>query len=191
MLENKTQVETVGLSSRLYFKGIIRPNDIQYFTVYSIDKYNVEKALDILYFILSDDDFEIQSKIYSFNLRLVLKHILLSQDDFFRSLFVWSWFLDKSQCQRQSLCQPSVRSLCSDLPRYRKYYNCTLFVCLGDGSVYYFVNKRVNEAVCDKYLDAIAACQQVPFRINTLYCSKCMSCVAFKSYLHTTFSTNC
>ena len=29
----------------------------------------------VLYFILSDDDFEIKSKIYSFNLRLVLKHI--------------------------------------------------------------------------------------------------------------------
>ena len=37
-------------------------------------------------FILSDDDFEIKSKIYSFNLRLVLKHILHSQDDFFRNL---------------------------------------------------------------------------------------------------------
>ena len=34
----------------------------------------------VLYFILSDDDFEIKSKIYSFNLRLVLKHILHSQD---------------------------------------------------------------------------------------------------------------
>ena len=31
---------------------------------------------EVLYFILSDDDFEIKSKIYSFNLRLVLKHIL-------------------------------------------------------------------------------------------------------------------
>ena len=36
--------------------------------------------------ILSDNDFEIRSKIYSFNLRLVLKHILHSQDDFFRNL---------------------------------------------------------------------------------------------------------
>ena len=37
--------------------------------------------------MLSDDDFEIKSKIYSFNLRLVLKHILHSRDDFFRNLF--------------------------------------------------------------------------------------------------------
>ena len=40
----------------------------------------------VLYFILSDDDFEIKPKIYSFNLRLVLKHILHSQDVFFRNL---------------------------------------------------------------------------------------------------------
>ena len=61
MLQNKTQVETVNF--RLYFKVIIRHSDI-----------------------LSDDDFEIKSKIYSFNLRLVLKHILHSQDVFFRNL---------------------------------------------------------------------------------------------------------
>ena len=36
--------------------------------------------------ILSDDDFEIKSKIYSFNLRFVLKHILHSQDVFFLNL---------------------------------------------------------------------------------------------------------
>ena len=36
--------------------------------------------------MMSDDDFEIKSKIYSFNLRLVLKHILHSQDVFFRNL---------------------------------------------------------------------------------------------------------
>ena len=40
----------------------------------------------VLYFILSDDDFEIKSKIYSVNLRLVLKHILPSHDVFFRNL---------------------------------------------------------------------------------------------------------
>ena len=40
----------------------------------------------VLYFILSDDYFEIKSKVYSFNLRLVLKHILHSQDVFFRNL---------------------------------------------------------------------------------------------------------
>ena len=34
----------------------------------------------VLYSILSDDDFEIKSKIYSFNLHVVLKHILHSQD---------------------------------------------------------------------------------------------------------------
>ena len=39
-----------------------------------------------LYFILSDDDFEIKSKIYSLNPRLVLKHIFHSQDVFFRNL---------------------------------------------------------------------------------------------------------
>ena len=43
-------------------------------------------ALKVLHFILSDDDFEIKSKIYSFNLRLVLKHILHFQDVFFRNL---------------------------------------------------------------------------------------------------------
>ena len=43
----------------------------------------------VLYFILSEDDFEIKSKIYSLNLRLVLNHILYSQDVFlsFRNLF--------------------------------------------------------------------------------------------------------
>ena len=34
----------------------------------------------------------------------------------------------------------------------------------------------------------IAACQQIPFAINALYCSKCISSVAFKSYLHTTYT---
>jgi hypothetical protein len=34
----------------------------------------------VLYFILSEDDFEIKSKIYSFNLRFVFNHILNSQD---------------------------------------------------------------------------------------------------------------
>ena len=49
----------------------------------------------VLYFILSDDDFEIKSKIYSFNLRLVLKHILHSQDVFFRNLlFTLATFLN-------------------------------------------------------------------------------------------------
>ena len=61
MLQNKTQVEAVNF--RLYFKVIIRQNH---------------------------DDFEIKSKIYSFNLRLVLKHILHSQDVFFRNLLFTS-----------------------------------------------------------------------------------------------------
>jgi hypothetical protein len=34
----------------------------------------------VLYFILSEDDFEIKSKIYSLKLRLVLNYILNSQD---------------------------------------------------------------------------------------------------------------
>jgi hypothetical protein len=34
----------------------------------------------VLYFILSEDDFEIKSKIYSLNLRLLLNYILNSQD---------------------------------------------------------------------------------------------------------------
>ena len=34
----------------------------------------------VLYFILSEDDFEIKSKIYNFKLRLVLNYILNSQD---------------------------------------------------------------------------------------------------------------
>ena len=46
----------------------------------------IYQSCKVLYFILSDDDFEIKSKIYSFNLRLVLKHILHSQDVFFRNL---------------------------------------------------------------------------------------------------------
>jgi hypothetical protein len=38
--------------------------------------------------ILSEDDFEIKSKIYSLNLRLVLNNILYSQDVLsFRNLF--------------------------------------------------------------------------------------------------------
>ena len=42
----------------------------------------------VLYFILSEDDFEIMSKIYSLKLRLVLNHILNSQDfPYFRNLF--------------------------------------------------------------------------------------------------------
>ena len=40
----------------------------------------------VLYFILSDDDFEIKSKIYSFNRHVILKHILHSQDVIFRNL---------------------------------------------------------------------------------------------------------
>ena len=43
----------------------------------------------LLYFILSEDDFEIKSKIYSLNLRLVLNHILYSEDVLsFRNLFL-------------------------------------------------------------------------------------------------------
>ena len=63
MLQNKTQVETVNF--RLYFKVVIRQNN---------------------------DDFEIKSKIYSFNLRLVLKHVLHPQDVFFRNLLFTSSF---------------------------------------------------------------------------------------------------
>ena len=50
MLQNKTQVETV--SFQLYFKVIITQNDV--LTSVGLN-------------ILSDDDLEIQSKIYSFN----------------------------------------------------------------------------------------------------------------------------
>ena len=60
---------------------------MKYNTIYLyLDIYNY-LCCKVLYFILSDDDFEIKSKIYSFNLRFVLKHILHSQDDFFRNLF--------------------------------------------------------------------------------------------------------
>ena len=42
----------------------------------------------VSYFILSEDDFEIKSKIYSLKLRLVLNYILNSQDVlYFRNLF--------------------------------------------------------------------------------------------------------
>ena len=40
----------------------------------------------VLYFIVSDDDFEITSKIYSCSLRLLLKHIFHSEDVIFRNL---------------------------------------------------------------------------------------------------------
>jgi hypothetical protein len=47
----------------------------------------------VLYFILSEDDFEIKSKIYSLNLRLVLNHILNYQDVLsFRNLFLLYFF---------------------------------------------------------------------------------------------------
>ena len=49
-------------------------------------------SFKILYFILSDDDFEIKLKIYSFNLHLVLKHILHSQDVFFGICFLLYFF---------------------------------------------------------------------------------------------------
>ena len=34
----------------------------------------------------------------------------------------------------------SASDLCSDLPHYKKYYNCTLFVCLGDGILQNIIN---------------------------------------------------
>jgi hypothetical protein len=47
----------------------------------------------VLYFILSEDDFEIKSKIYSLNLRLVLNHTMNSQDALsFRNLFFTLFF---------------------------------------------------------------------------------------------------
>ena len=61
--------------------------------------------------ILSDDDFEIKSKIYSFNLRLVLKHILHSQDVFFRNLlFTILYYIKKKNSVRTRMersCRPS------------------------------------------------------------------------------------
>ena len=52
----------------------------------------IHPSCKVLYFILPDDDFEIKSKIYSFNLRLVLKHILHSQNVFFRHNWVHGIF---------------------------------------------------------------------------------------------------
>ena len=52
----------------------------------------------VLCFTLSDDDFKIKSKIYSFNLRLVLKHILHSQDVFFRNLLFTLLVSDVTLC---------------------------------------------------------------------------------------------
>jgi hypothetical protein len=47
----------------------------------------------VLYFILSEDDFEIKSKIYSLKLHLVLNYILNSQDVlYFRNLFFTLFF---------------------------------------------------------------------------------------------------
>ena len=66
----------------------------------------------VLYFILSDDDFEIKSKIYSFNLRLVLKHILHSQNVFFRNLLFTLLFSFSLELyiyifgRRREFCQP-------------------------------------------------------------------------------------
>ena len=60
----------------------------------------------VLYFILSEDDFEIKSKIYSLNLRLVLNHILNSQDVLsFRNLFFFTLFDFNfgNDCQRHQL----------------------------------------------------------------------------------------
>ena len=51
-------------------------------------------ALKVLHFILSDDDFEVKSKIYSLNLRLVLKHILHSHDVFFSEFAFYFTFLN-------------------------------------------------------------------------------------------------
>jgi hypothetical protein len=48
----------------------------------------ISMCCKVLYFILSEDDFEIKSKIYSLKLRLVLNYILNSQDVlYFRNLF--------------------------------------------------------------------------------------------------------
>ena len=50
-------------------------------------------SFKVLYFILSEDDFEIKSKIYSLKLRLVLNYILNSQDVlYFRNLFFTLFF---------------------------------------------------------------------------------------------------
>jgi hypothetical protein len=47
-----------------------------------------------MYFIPSEDDFEIKSKVYSLNLHLVLNHILYSQDVLsFRNLVFTLFFL--------------------------------------------------------------------------------------------------
>ena len=54
----------------------------------------IDLSCKVLYFILFDDDFEIKSKIYSFNLRLVLKHILHSQDVFFSEFAFYFTFLN-------------------------------------------------------------------------------------------------
>ena len=63
VLRGNTRVGAVNF--QLYFKVVIKQDQIQYL----------------------DHDFEIKSKICSFDLRLVLKHIWHSQDEFFRFLF--------------------------------------------------------------------------------------------------------
>ena len=63
-----------------------------------------------LYFILSDDDFEIQSKIYSFNCLSCFYSYLELQDDFiFRNLFLFINFLKLSA--GRGFCSPLMIQL--------------------------------------------------------------------------------
>ena len=64
----------------------------------SLSALYIYMCCKVLYFILSEDDFEIKSKIYSLKLRLVLNYILNSQDVlYFRNLFFTLFHLSPNE----------------------------------------------------------------------------------------------
>ena len=76
------------------------------------NKTQVETVIIQQHIILSDDDFEIKSKIYSFNLRLVLKHIsCILKMSFFGICFLLYFFkLSAGDGFRMGLVKEKVNS---------------------------------------------------------------------------------
>jgi hypothetical protein len=73
MIQNKTQVETT--------------------TIYHYNSTTITFHLSSFSMVSAEDDFEIKSKIFSLNLRLVLNHILNTQDVLsFQNLFFTLFF---------------------------------------------------------------------------------------------------
>ena len=94
---NKTRQAVETVNFRLYFKVIIRQTETQYFT-YSI---YTEQESDMLYvtvlcFILSDDDSETKSKIYSLNCSSCFIHILNYKMTLFFGFCFFLYFLKLS-----------------------------------------------------------------------------------------------